>query len=109
MYGQNIEHNIECNMLTLNRLRGAGVFRPPLFFRNNSWTLAVIDMKLGMPLRTSILRRLVKKKSDSANKVLRYSRFCDVTSRDFGAKKINVWKFVKNTFVKRIARNLHKR
>ena len=43
-------------------------------------------MKLGMTLRLSILRRLVKEKSDSGKK-LRYSRFCDVTSRDFGAKK----------------------
>ena len=95
--------------LTHNRLGGGGgVFHPPRFFRNNSWTLADIDMKLGMPLRTSILRRLAQK-SDSGNKILRYSRFCDVTSRDFGAKKINVWKFIKNTFVKRIARKLHKR
>ena len=44
-------------------------------------------MKLGMTLRTSILRRLVKEKSDSGKQKLRYSRFCDVTSRDFGAKK----------------------
>ena len=40
-----------------------------------------------MTLRTSILRPLVQKKNDSGNKILRYSRFCDVTSRDFGAKK----------------------
>ena len=85
---------------------GGGVFRPPRFFWNNSWTLADIDMKLGMPLRTSILRRSVKKNPIRAKK-LRYSRFCDVTSCDFGAKKINVWKFIKNTFVKRIARKLH--
>ena len=44
-------------------------------------------MKLGMTLRTSILRRLVKEKSDSGKTILRYSRFFDVNSRDFGAKK----------------------
>ena len=56
--------------LTRNRL-GGGVFRPPppSFFQNNSWTLADIDMKLGMTLRTSILRRLVKEKSDSGKKI----------------------------------------
>ena len=32
---------------------------PSVFFRNNSWTLADIDMKLDITLRTSILRRLV--------------------------------------------------
>ena len=42
---------------------GGGAFSapPPRLFRNNSWTQAEIDMKLGMTLRTSILRRLVKK------------------------------------------------
>ena len=67
--------------LTLNRL--GGLSRSPLvFFRNNSWTLSDIDMKLGMTLWTSFLRRLVKEKSNSGKKHLRYSRFCDVTSRE---------------------------
>ena len=44
-------------------------------------------MKLGITVQTSILRRLVKEKSESGKQILRYSRFCDVTSRDFGAKK----------------------
>ena len=46
--------------LTLNRL-GAFSAPPPRFFRSNSWTLADIDMKLGMPLRTSV-RGLLQKK-----------------------------------------------
>ena len=50
--------------LTLNRRGGGGggLITPRSllrFFRNNSWTLADIDMKLGMALRTSILHYLV--------------------------------------------------
>ena len=57
-------------------------------------------MKLGMTLRTSILRRLVKEKSDSGHKILRYSRFYDVTSRDFGAKKDKCLKIRQKYFCK---------
>ena len=54
--------------LTLNRL--GGLITPfPRFFRNNSWTLADIDMKLGMTLRISVLRRLVSKNPIRANVV----------------------------------------
>ena len=89
-----LDRHSPVRVLSLNRLGGA-YHAPTRFFRNNSWTLADIDMKLGMTLRTSILRRLEKEKSDSGKKWDIPSRFCDITSRDFGAKKINVWKFVK--------------
>ena len=94
----------------LTRSRLGGRFpHPPRFFRNNSWTLADIDMKLGMTLRTSMLRRLVKEKSDSCNFFLDITDFVTSPPAILVRKKINVWKFVKNTFVKRIVRNLHKR
>ena len=49
--------------LTLNRL---GAYLAPLGFSGiTPETLVNIDMKLGMTLRTSILHRLVKEKSDS--------------------------------------------
>ena len=68
-----------------------------------------MDMKFDMTLWTTMLRRCsMPKKSDKGKTKLRYNQFCDVTSRDFGAKKINVWKFVQNKFVKLIARKLHK-
>ena len=39
---------------------------PPRFFRNNFFIYYCIDMKLGTPLRASIWRRLVQRKSKSA-------------------------------------------
>ena len=94
--------------LALDRLVVYYATSPSFFFRNNSWTAADIDMKLGIPLRTPILRRLMKK-SDSGKTFLRYSQFCDVSSRHSGSKKRNARKFVKNTFLKEIARKMHTR
>ena len=46
---------------------GGGRIRPPpRFFWNNFFFYYCIDMKLGTPLRASIWRRLVKRKSKSA-------------------------------------------
>ena len=44
---------------------GGGRIRPPRFFRN-FFIYYCIDMKLGTPLRASIWRRLVQRKSKSA-------------------------------------------
>ena len=38
---------------------------PPRFFRNNFFIYYCIDMKLGTPLRASLWRRLVQRKSKS--------------------------------------------
>ena len=43
---------------------------PPRFFRNNFFIYYCIDMKLGTPLRASIWRRLVQRKSKSAGNFL---------------------------------------
>ena len=56
-------------ILIRNRRGGGGVTRLPRFFRNNSWTLADIDMKLGMTLRTSIRRRMVPKNPNRAKQL----------------------------------------
>ena len=72
--------------LTLDRLEA--YYAPLSFvFFNNFWTAADVDMKLGIPLRTAIIRRSMPKKVrlNWATK-LRYSQFRDVTSRDFGPK-----------------------
>ena len=63
---------------------GGGLSRPRGFSGITSWTLADIDMKLGMTLQTSILRCLMPNKIDSG--IFRYTQFCDIPSRDFGAK-----------------------
>ena len=46
-----------CLHLTFDRL--GGLSRHRVFFRNKSWTLTHIEMKLGRTLRTSILRRFM--------------------------------------------------
>ena len=43
---------------------------PPRFFRNNFFIYYCIDMKLGTPLRASIWRRLVQRKSKSTGNFL---------------------------------------
>ena len=43
---------------------------PPRFFWNNFFIFYCIDMKLGTPLRASIWRRLVQRKSKSAGNFL---------------------------------------
>ena len=58
-------------LLTRHRL-GGGRIRPPppQFFYNNFFIYYCIDMKLGTPLRASIWRRLVQRKSKSAGNFL---------------------------------------
>ena len=49
---------------------GVGSAPPPRFFWNNFFIYYCIDMKLGTPLRASIWRRLVQRKSKSAGNFL---------------------------------------
>ena len=76
-------------LTTRNRL-GGELITPPRFFRNISWTLANIDMKLGMSKFQFLDINSTSfgvKKLDLGKTKIRYSLFGDVTSRDFGAKK----------------------
>ena len=57
-------------VLTRHRLGGGSDPTPPRFFWNNFFIYYCIDMKLGRPLRASIWRRLVQRKSKSAENFL---------------------------------------
>ena len=70
--------------LTLNLL-GRGLITPPRVFRNNPGRYQHETWHDPPDINSTSFG--VKKKSDSGKTIVRYSRFCDVTSRDFGAKK----------------------